>query len=259
MEKKYTHDQIKDAIWQELKESDYAGENNERAYEVIGIVMAGVDRIVVSDVQPSAVWVKASEFDIKRNVVYHAIYEDKNQITKGSGFFNINDWFMWDNKEIEERYKDDWDKLLILDESGTAAVSQDAHEKEVMMQAFDKVRKLFEGREWIMEGRGSYPYNDDRYKEEVRYLYDEFDALQKDTWNSIESKSFEYRKAIIEEYVKGTAAGREDNAVTFAEWIDSIATRVSATQWRVGGGSIESIATTSELYEQFKNRNNENG
>lgn len=71
--------------------------------------------------QPCAVWVKASEFDIKRNVVYHAIYVDKNQIIKGSGFFNINDWFIWDNKEIEERYKDDWGKLLILDESGTFA------------------------------------------------------------------------------------------------------------------------------------------
>lgn len=71
--------------------------------------------------QPSPAWVKASEFDIKRNVVYHAIYVDKNQIIKGSGFFNINDWFIWDNKEIEERYKDDWGKLLILDESGTFA------------------------------------------------------------------------------------------------------------------------------------------
>lgn len=45
-EKKYTRDQIKDAIWQELKESDYTGENNDRAYEIIGIVMAGVDKIM---------------------------------------------------------------------------------------------------------------------------------------------------------------------------------------------------------------------
>lgn len=82
-------------------------------------------------------------------------------------------------------------------------VSQDAHEKEVMMQAFDKVRRLFEGREWIMEGRGSYPYNDDRYKEEVRYMYDEFDQLQKDTWANIKSKSVEYREKIIAEYLHG--------------------------------------------------------
>lgn len=75
--------------------------------------------------QTGAGWVKASTFDIKRNIVYHATYEDKNQIIKGSGFFNINDWFIWDNKEIEERYKDDWDKLLILDESGTPAAARE--------------------------------------------------------------------------------------------------------------------------------------
>jgi hypothetical protein len=87
------------------------------------------------------------------------------------------------------------------------AVSQDAHEKEVMMKAFDKVRDLFEKRSWIMEGRGSYPYNDDRYKEEVRYMYDEFDALFKDTWANIKSKSFEYRQQIIAQYLKENPPG----------------------------------------------------
>jgi hypothetical protein len=81
-------------------------------------------------------------------------------------------------------------------------VTEDAHEKEVMMQAFDKVRQIFECRQWIMDGRGSYPYNDDRYKEEVRYLYDEFDAIQKDTWKNIKSKSVDYRQQIIREYLK---------------------------------------------------------
>ena len=69
-----------------------------------------------------------------------------------------------------------------------------------MMQAFDKVRQIFEMRKWIMEGRGSYRYDDDRYKEEVRYMYDEFDALFKDTWANIKSKSFEYREKIIKEW-----------------------------------------------------------
>jgi hypothetical protein len=82
------------------------------------------------------------------------------------------------------------------------AVSQDAHEKEVMMQAFDKVRKIFEMRSWVMEGRGSYPYNDDRYKKEVYHMYNEFDALFKETWANIDSKSFEYRKQIIAQYLK---------------------------------------------------------
>lgn len=41
----YTADQIREAIWKELKESEYTGDNNDRAYEVIGIVMAGIEKI----------------------------------------------------------------------------------------------------------------------------------------------------------------------------------------------------------------------
>lgn len=89
----------------------------------------------------------------------------------------------------------------------------DADEKEVLMQAFDKVRRLFEKRSWIMDGRGSYRYDDDRYKEEVRYLYDEFDALQKETWNNIKSKSFEYRKNIIADYLKNSKTSTELEAL----------------------------------------------
>lgn len=92
------------------------------------------------------------------------------------------------------------------DESATPAaptINQDAHEKEIMMRAFDKVRQIFEGRQWIMEGRGSYPFNDDRYKEEVRYMYDEFDQVFKDTWANIKSKSIEYKEKIIAEYLNG--------------------------------------------------------
>lgn len=79
-------------------------------------------------------------------------------------------------------------------------ISQAEAEREIMIQAFYEVRKIFECRDWIMEGRGIYPYNDDRYKEEVRYLYDEFDALQKKVWANIKSYTYEYRKKIIDEY-----------------------------------------------------------
>lgn len=79
-------------------------------------------------------------------------------------------------------------------------VLQELGEKEVMIIAFDKVRKMFDLRSWIMQGRGPYPYDDDRYKEEVRYLFDEFDALQKDVWKNIKTKTFEYRNKIIESY-----------------------------------------------------------
>lgn len=77
------------------------------------------------------------------------------------------------------------------------------------MTGFDRVRKAFAMREWIMEGRGSYPYNDDRYKEEVRYLFDEVEEIIKETWAHVNSKSFEYRQQIIAQYhqMKGEERG----------------------------------------------------
>jgi SMC interacting uncharacterized protein involved in chromosome segregation len=47
-----------------------------------------------------------------------------------------------------------------------------------------------------MEGRGCYPCNDDRYKEEVRYIMDAFNQINSDLWRQIKSKTFEYRNAI---------------------------------------------------------------
>jgi hypothetical protein len=41
----YTRDQIKDAIRAELTSSDFMGEDNTRYYEIVGIVMAGLDKI----------------------------------------------------------------------------------------------------------------------------------------------------------------------------------------------------------------------
>jgi len=41
----YTRDQIKEAIRAELKSSDFMGEDKERYYTVVGIVMAGLDKI----------------------------------------------------------------------------------------------------------------------------------------------------------------------------------------------------------------------
>ncbi len=57
-----------------------------------------------------------------------------------------------------------------------------ADERELLIQTLDLVRKIFESREWIMEGRGAYPYDDEKYREEVRYMYNEFDALMKNVW-----------------------------------------------------------------------------
>ena len=77
-----------------------------------------------------------------------------------------------------------------------------ADEREVMAQAFEKVRELFAGREWLMEGRGNYPYNDDRYKEEVRYMMDAFNKIKSELWRNVKSKTADYRQRIIKEYIQ---------------------------------------------------------
>lgn len=110
--------------------------------------------------------------------------------------------------------------LAMFDQKPTPLPNEgttDADEKEVMMQAFNNVRVMFERRAWIMDGRGSYRYDDDRYKEEVRYLYDEFDALQKETWGKIKTKTFEYREKIIAEYKAANEDGAE--AVAVLDWL----------------------------------------
>jgi hypothetical protein len=135
-------------------------------------------------------------------------------------------------------------------------ISQDAHEKEVMMKAFGKVRQLFEGRQWIMEGRGSYLYNDDRYREEVRYMYDEFNALVKDTWANIKSNSSEYRQAIIAEYLKGEQ--KENEAVLFLQWVADNGWKPRiANEWAKYETiySDISIKTTAQLYNEYQKQN----
>lgn len=88
-----------------------------------------------------------------------------------------------------------------------AIIDEAIHEREALFQAFDQIRASFKGRHWLMEGRGCYPYDDERYKQEVRYIMDEFEEINSNLWKQINSKSFEYRdmikaplEAIIEKY-----------------------------------------------------------
>lgn len=76
-------------------------------------------------------------------------------------------------------------------------------EREALIKAFDEIRKSFQGRKWIMEGRGAYPYDDERYKEEVRYIMDEFEEINKNLWRQIKSKSFEYKERLKKEIIAG--------------------------------------------------------
>lgn len=75
-------------------------------------------------------------------------------------------------------------------------ISDTMYEREVIIKAFDAISKEFEGREWLMEGRGTYKYDDDRYKQEVRYIMDAFKEIKINVWKEIKSKTFEYRNII---------------------------------------------------------------
>ncbi len=105
----------------------------------------------------------------------------------------INIWMSEVNYWLRDRITSTPDKR---DKIEPLSLEEALHEREALFQAFDKIRGCFKGRHWLMEGRGCYPWDDERYKEEVRYIMDEFDQINKDLWKQIKSKSFEYREKI---------------------------------------------------------------
>lgn len=76
------------------------------------------------------------------------------------------------------------------------------HEREVLIKAFSDVTKEFEGREWIMEGRGCYAFDDDEYRKEVQYLYEAFENIKTEMWSNIKSKTYEYKNKIEQPFLK---------------------------------------------------------
>lgn len=226
-EKLYTRDQIKDAIWQELQESDYAGENNDLAYEVIGIVMAGIDKIG-GKAQTGPVWVKEERKPTKG-------WTGKVRTVNTMGELNERkaNWFPgWEviGGEADE-YVSEW-----LDESGNKpepkwvkAALQWA--KETIDFAWDYVKVP----ESLVETWGNMYMN---------------------TMNAIQQAQRETETA---------AAGREEDSVMFAEWLYKNrwfsfennkwyytfeqGTSISDKQYQK-----EYVKTTAELYKQFKQK-----
>lgn len=64
-----------------------------------------------------AVWVKASRIAILPNTTYYAHWRDDQYDIKGSGFFNSENNFLWDNVCLDEIPKEKIGDLLLLDES----------------------------------------------------------------------------------------------------------------------------------------------
>lgn len=89
-----------------------------------------------------------------------------------------------------------------------AELKEARDEREELIKAFDAIRMEFEGRKWLMEGRGNYRYDDEKYKEEVRYIMDAFNEINGNLWRKIKSKTFEYRNA-IESPLKSTIESQQ--------------------------------------------------
>lgn len=225
--------------------------------------------ILIKDRTQGPAWVKASRQRPKHDGLVHLEIDGLARI---GNFYDdgAKKKLYVQGPEPYILYEDKFDGVLWLDKSGSKeGISDDAHEKEIMMQAFDRVRQIFESRNWIMEGRGSYPYNDDRYKEEVRYLFDEFEAIRKDTWANVKTKSFEYRKRIIEQYVKEQGDKERDvqdgkklsahyyeiehrekvTAIMFSNWLSENAyMRFKGDQYI--NITTKKLRTASELYDE---------
>lgn len=75
----------------------------------------------------------------------------------------------------------------------------DRDEKEVMINAFDKIGKLFNSYEWIIQGRGPYAYDDEGYRKEVTNLYESFKSIKADTWANIKTRTHEYKDALTKD------------------------------------------------------------
>lgn len=103
--------------------------------------------------------------------------EDLNQIQKQSEVLNLKQE-KTDLKPIQEELQKTKD------------------ERETMINAFVAFRKEFEGRDWIIQGRGPYTYDDEGYQKEVEVLFDTFKSIERDMWKGIESKTFEYKNEI---------------------------------------------------------------
>ena len=153
-------------------------------------------------------WTKRDGITICRNCLKPVKESIQPQQTAGLRE-RISDAFCENNSDAdngqmsvitEDSYSDLIDEIMEITSDNALQFNQPAKElldeREVLIKAFDSIRASFQGRSWILEGRGAYPYDDERYKEEVRYIMDEFEEINKSLWRQIKSKSFEYRNSI---------------------------------------------------------------
>lgn len=141
----FTHEQLKTAIWEELKEADHCGENNDRVYKILGIVQGAVERIKPIESTGAGVWVKASDFKIEYGPNYYAKWLDGK--VKATGWFQKSDGtFFWSVLGYIPILKSEYEHLYILDETApTAHHKEDAAQsgkEEAILQLFQRILNL---------------------------------------------------------------------------------------------------------------------
>lgn len=65
----------------------------------------------------SAGWVRANSIQIVQNITYYACWTNEKYEIKGSGFFNSEGAFLWDNSNLDEVPESKRHELKVLDES----------------------------------------------------------------------------------------------------------------------------------------------
>ena len=75
----------------------------------------------------------------------------------------------YSERAIEEfRFTEQFDKEHFIEVLEALHVDQTG-----LANSLVKIKELVEGYSWITEGRGPYPYDDDRYREEIGHCLDE--------------------------------------------------------------------------------------
>lgn len=244
-EKKYTRDQIRDAIWQELKESNYTGEANERAYEIIGIVNAGLDKIIQPPSPESAgvkgqgaVWVKASAFDVEYNKTYFVKWVKGKCEIKGTGWFQQSDGiFFWNMQGCVPILEKERHSLFLLDESPSLSpVWVNVSERYPPKAGRYKVRRAC----WTIDDPEEWAEYDGCFTNYCGYRVVE--------WLDESGSPDQSGK-------EGAAQPNKEDAVFFGEWIiENAWWSKPVGKWQLRNEFTEDGYTTQQLYDIYKSK-----
>lgn len=175
--------------------------------------------------QQDAVWVKATTYDISKGGVLFYRFDGPNLKSIGIGHF-VGDMFHGVNLDVFPKW--DWKDLYILDESGTVAGNKSEPK-------------------WV---KGALQWA----KETIDFAWDYIKVPESlvETWGNMFMNTMNAIQEAQRE-IESPAAGREDEAVMFAEWAGWDWRRVEGKNLWENQKTLEVMKTT-QLYELFKQK-----